>query len=58
MAAYRAIDYYDLDDQFSEEELMVRDTVRSWVSDRFLPVIMEHYEAGTAARGSTGSPTV
>ncbi len=47
MAAYRAIDYYDLDDQFSEEELMVRDTVRSWVSDRFLPVIMEHYEAGT-----------
>lgn len=47
MAAYRAIDFYDLDDQFSEEELMVRDTVRSWVSERFLPVIMEHYEAGT-----------
>ena len=47
MAAFRAIDFYDLDDQFSEEERMVRDTVRSWVSERFLPGIMEHYEAGT-----------
>ncbi len=47
MAGYRAIDFYDLDDQFSEEEQIVRNTVRSWVSERFMPVIMEHYEAGT-----------
>ncbi|MCB9915850.1 MAG: acyl-CoA dehydrogenase family protein [Planctomycetes bacterium] len=47
MAAYRALDFFDIDDMFSEEERMVRDTVRSWVSERFLPLVMEHFEAGT-----------
>ncbi|MFT7486492.1 MAG: glutaryl-CoA dehydrogenase [Candidatus Paceibacteria bacterium] len=47
MSAFQQLDFYDLDDQFSEEELMVRGTVRSWVSDRFMPTIMEHFEAGT-----------
>ena len=47
MDPYRALDYLNLDDQFTEEERMVRDTVRSWVSERFLPVVMEHFEAGT-----------
>ena len=47
MADYRHLDFMLLDDQFAEEELMVRDTVRSWVSERFLPVVMEHFEAGT-----------
>ncbi len=44
---FQQLDYFDLDDQFSEEELMVRDTVRSWVGERFLPVVAEHFEAGT-----------
>ncbi len=44
-AAYRALDFYALEDQFSEEELLVRDSVRAWVSDRFLPVVQEHFEA-------------
>jgi len=47
MAPFQALDFCDLEDQFSEEERMVRDTVRSWVSERFLPLIQEHYEAGT-----------
>lgn len=47
MSAFTQLDYLDLDDQYSEEELMVRDTVRSWVSERFLPVVMEHFENGT-----------
>jgi len=47
MSAFTQLDYLDLDDQFSEEELMVRDSVRGWVSERFLPVVMEHFEAGT-----------
>ena len=47
MDTFRQLDFLDLDDQFSEEELMVRDTVRSWVSERFMPVVMEHWEAGT-----------
>ncbi|MCL4149958.1 UNVERIFIED_CONTAM: hypothetical protein GTU68_043978 [Idotea baltica] len=46
-ADYRALDFYDLEDQFSEEERLVRDSVRSWVSDRFLPVVQAHFEAGT-----------
>ncbi|MDF1797682.1 MAG: acyl-CoA dehydrogenase family protein, partial [Planctomycetota bacterium] len=47
MDLYSALDFYSLDDQFSEEELMVRDSVRQWTSDRFLPVVQEHFEAGT-----------
>jgi len=47
MAAFRQLDYFALEEEFSEEERMVRDTVRGWVSERFLPVIMEHFEAGT-----------
>ncbi|MDE0897353.1 MAG: acyl-CoA dehydrogenase family protein, partial [Planctomycetota bacterium] len=44
---YKALDYFDLDDQFSEEELMVRDAVRTWTSDRFMPLVGDHFEAGT-----------
>jgi glutaryl-CoA dehydrogenase len=47
MAAFQQLDFLDLDDQYSEEELMVRDAVRAWVSERFMPVIAEHFEAGT-----------
>ncbi|MFT4539021.1 MAG: glutaryl-CoA dehydrogenase [Planctomycetota bacterium] len=48
--AFKQLDFYDLDDQFSEEELMVRDTVRSWTSERFIPGIGEHYENATFPR--------
>ncbi len=54
MDPFRQLDYLELDDQFSEEELMVRDTVRGWVSERFLPVVMEHFEAGTFPTELTG----
>jgi glutaryl-CoA dehydrogenase len=47
MDPYSALDFYSIDDQFSEEELMVRDSVRSWTSDRFMPLVQEHFEAGT-----------
>jgi len=47
MSVYRPLDFLQLDDQFSEEEGMVRDTVRSWVGERFMPGIMKHFEAGT-----------
>ncbi len=47
MDPFRPLDYLGLDDEFSEEERMVRDAVRGWVSERFLPVVMEHFEAGT-----------
>ncbi|MCC6408033.1 MAG: acyl-CoA dehydrogenase family protein [Planctomycetes bacterium] len=47
MATFRQLDYMNLDDQLSEDERMVRDSVRQWVTERYLPVAMEHFEAGT-----------
>jgi glutaryl-CoA dehydrogenase len=47
MDLFRPLDFLGLEDQFSEDERMVRDTVRSWVSERFMPLVMEHWEAGT-----------
>jgi glutaryl-CoA dehydrogenase len=40
-------DYYNTDALFSSEERMVRDTVRAFVNDEVLPIIEEHYQAGT-----------
>jgi len=45
-----ATDLYNVDHLLSEEERMVRDTVRKFVSERVLPVIGEHFEAGTFPR--------
>ena len=39
MARFEGIDFYDLDSLFTEEERMIRDTVREWVEDRLMPVI-------------------
>ncbi|MBL6721402.1 MAG: acyl-CoA dehydrogenase family protein [Planctomycetes bacterium] len=47
MSSFQQLDFFALDDQYYEEELMVRDSVRSWVSERFMPLIMEHWENGT-----------
>lgn len=47
MESYRSLDFFNLEDRLSEENLMVRDTVRTWVSERFLPVVADHFEAGT-----------
>jgi glutaryl-CoA dehydrogenase len=43
MASFQGVDYYDLDSLLSEEERMVRDTLRQWVDDNLLPVIEEAY---------------
>ncbi len=45
-----ATDLYNVDHLLSEEERLVRDTVRQFVHDRVLPVIGEHFEAGTFPR--------
>ena len=45
-----ATDLYNIDHLLSEEERMVRDTVRKFVQDRVLPIIGEHFEAGTFPR--------
>jgi glutaryl-CoA dehydrogenase len=43
MARFEGIDFYDIDALLSEEERMVRDTVRTWVEDRLMPVIGDAY---------------
>ena len=45
--AFRGIDYYALDDELSDEERLVRDNVRRFVSAEVEPVIGDHYQAGT-----------
>src|SRR3989440_3105277 len=45
-----ATDLYNIEYLLSEEERMVRDTVRKFVQDRVLPIIGEHFEAGTFPR--------
>ena len=45
--SYDGVDYYRLEDGFSDEERAVRDTVRDFVTRRFLPLVRSHHEAGT-----------
>ena len=46
MKPYNAVDYYDMDSLLSEEELMIRDSIRRFVTNEVLPVIDEYYENG------------
>jgi glutaryl-CoA dehydrogenase len=47
MRKFEGVDFYVLDELLSEEERMIRDTVRSWVDERVLPVIAGHCRQGT-----------
>jgi len=44
---FNGIDYYHVSDLFSEDELMIQKTVRSFVDERFLPLIREHHRNST-----------
>lgn len=44
---YAALDYYALDELFTDEERLIRDTVRELVSARIMPSIGKHWSAGT-----------
>ncbi len=43
MSTFEGVDFYDTDSLLSEEERMIRDTVRDWVSERVMPVIKQAY---------------
>ncbi|MBU1072352.1 acyl-CoA dehydrogenase family protein [bacterium] len=47
MQTFNGIDYYRFEEGFNDEERAVRDTVREFVSRRFLPLVRRHHEAGT-----------
>jgi glutaryl-CoA dehydrogenase len=45
--AYRELDFYRWDELLSEEERMVRDTVRDFVTAEVMPIIARHNREGT-----------
>lgn len=47
MKAYEAPDFLKVDQHLSEEERMIRDTVREFTSKEIMPIIADHYENGT-----------
>lgn len=50
MQPYHGVDFYRLDEFLSEEERSVRDTVRNFVEQRFMPAVRAHHAAGTLPR--------
>lgn len=47
MQKYLGVDYFQVDSLLSEEERMIRDMVRDFVSDEIIPIIEKHYREGT-----------
>ena len=47
MKPFKALDYYQVDSLLTEEERLIRDTIRSFVSERVIPRIEKHYREGT-----------
>lgn len=54
MAKFQGVDYYAIDDILTEEEVLVRNTVREFVDDEILPIIEKHNRAGTFPRDLVG----
>ncbi|HEX9615166.1 MAG TPA: acyl-CoA dehydrogenase family protein [Bacteroidota bacterium] len=47
MPKFQGVDYYNTDDLLSEDEVLVRSTVREFVDEKVIPDIEKHYRAGT-----------
>ncbi len=47
MADYKGVDFYRFSRNLSDEERSVRNTVRQFVDRRFMPMVREHFKAGT-----------
>ena len=47
MAAYKGLDFYDIDELLSDEEKQIRDTVRDFVSKEIIPIIDDHFMKDT-----------
>lgn len=45
--AFQGTDFFRIDELYSPEELMVRDSVREFVDEQIVPIIEEHYQKGT-----------
>jgi len=47
MPKFQGVDFYNVDSLLSEDEILVRNTVREFVDENVLPVIEKHNRAGT-----------
>ena len=45
--AFQGVDFYGIDDQLSDEEKLVRGSVRRFVEEKIVPTIGRHYQDGT-----------
>jgi glutaryl-CoA dehydrogenase len=50
MPSYTGLDFYNVDELLSEEERMIRDTVRDFVGAEVIPIIEKHNRAATFPR--------
>ena len=47
MAVFNGVDFLRIDDLLTDEEKTIRQSVRDWVEDKYLPLVEHHYEAAT-----------
>jgi len=47
MPTFEAPDFYNLDELLTADERSARHAMRQWVTERFLPVVAQHYRDGT-----------
>ena len=47
MTKFTGLDYYEIDGLLTEEEILVRNTVREFTEDQILPIIEKNYRIGT-----------
>jgi glutaryl-CoA dehydrogenase len=47
MSKFTGIDYFNIDSLLSEEEILVRNSVREFVDDKIIPIIEKHYREST-----------
>jgi len=43
MEKFRGVDYFGIEELLTEEERMVRDTIRDWVEAEYLPIVAKHH---------------
>ena len=55
VATLNPSDLYDVDDLLGEDDRLIRDTVRTLVRERVLPIIADHFEAATFPRELIGA---
>jgi glutaryl-CoA dehydrogenase len=40
--SYRGVDYFNIDDLLTEEQIMIRDSIRAWVNAEVIPIIEDY----------------